>query len=157
MLSRTGRRQEHACEYAQFSLAVWHAAPEAFAEYHGYLMGQGEEPPPVDEARQQAEQTLTDAGAEMSLEEALAADWVDQSLQRSFGLYRVMGQGFIPKLIGDDLLIIGGVQRPEQLQTALRERLGLRVQGAEASTRPASPTSADPAEPSAETQADGNG
>ncbi len=113
-------RPEHvnACLYARYALAVWKAAPEKFVAYDAWLMaGSSLEPPPIDEARRQAELIV---GAE-TLRRALEAPALDQALHRAGKIYQALDAGEIPKLLLPHAVLSGRLGSPQQLDQALEK------------------------------------
>jgi len=85
-----------ACALARLSLAVWRAQPEAFADYHAWLL-RGETPPAEEAARRRAAERLGGTGA---LEAALTDPWVERQLDGQISLYERLGAGPVPILVG---------------------------------------------------------
>ena len=107
-------RPEHvnACLYARYALAVWKAAPEKFAAYDAWLMaGGGSLPPPIDEARRQAEILV---GGGVILRE-LATPELDLALHQAGRIYQTLEAGEIPKLLLPRSMLSGSFGPPAQL------------------------------------------
>lgn len=69
-VARDNAVRRNACEYAKLAYRVWKLKPEAFAEYHAWLM-EGEKPPRIREARERA---LKLAGSPVLLDKNLEAE-----------------------------------------------------------------------------------
>ncbi len=115
-------RPEHAnaCLYARYALAVWKAAPEKFATYDAWLMAGGSQPPPIDEARRQAELLV---GAD-AFRRILAASEVDQALHHAGKIYQTLEAGEIPKLVLPHAVLSGSFGLSQRLDQVLQEQLG---------------------------------
>ena len=119
-------RPEHvnACLYARYALAVWKAAPEKFAAYDAWLMASGgSEPPPIDEARRQAELIV---GAE-ALRRILDAPELGQALRRAGKVYQTLEAGEIPKLLLPHVALSGSFGSSQHLDQVLQEQLDPRT------------------------------
>jgi uncharacterized membrane protein/protein-disulfide isomerase len=109
-----------ACELARLSLAVWHTKPEAFAEFHEWMMGSSEIPT-IEAARDRANEILGADGLEL----ALADEAVERELQADNRLYELAGAGTIPKLLSEGSIISGEPASAQQLFEVLEKQLGL--------------------------------
>jgi hypothetical protein len=109
-----------ACDLARLSLAVWQTKPDAFAEFHEWMMG-SPEIPTIEAARDRATEIL---GAE-GLEHALTDEAIERELQVDNRLYQLAGAGTIPKLLSERSIISGEPASAQQLFEVLEKQLGL--------------------------------
>jgi protein-disulfide isomerase/uncharacterized membrane protein len=121
MIQQTDAHAEHACEYARLALAVWKADAAKFAAFDGWMF-EGEQPPPVEEARKKAEQLV---GAETLKEAAAHAD-VEGRLAVSLKVFDFVGGGAIPKMLTANRVIVGETDSAEQLYALLEKETGVK-------------------------------
>jgi protein-disulfide isomerase len=108
------------CDLARFSVAVWQTKPEAFEAYHDWMMG-SPEIPTVEAARARAAEIL---GAD-KLAQALASPAIAQQLAADNRLYHLLGEGQIPKLLTDRLIVTGEPDDAGKLFDLLEKQNGL--------------------------------
>ncbi len=110
----TSPENEHACDYARLSLAVWRAQPAAYAEFDEWLFA-SPSVPSLDETRQKAEFL---AGKE-ALDRALRSAWVSEQLKTDIKLYtvssRAAGDYNLPQLIIGNVTMSGSVDTLDDL------------------------------------------
>jgi hypothetical protein len=110
-----------ACHYARLALAVWNAKPEAFEEFHEWLM----EPtavPTVEAARDKAVELI---GAE-ALSKALNDKLINREIEANGQIYHQAGQGPIPKLMTEKFVTSGQPKDADQLFQVLEKQVGVR-------------------------------
>ncbi len=108
------------CDLARLSLAVWRSEPRLFAAYHDWMMN-SPDIPTVEDARGRAEEII---GAE-ALAKALASPAIDQQLAADNRLYHLLGEGQIPKLLTDRLIVTGEPDDAGKLFDLLEKQNGL--------------------------------
>jgi Tfp pilus assembly protein PilF len=104
LISKTSKSHEQACEYAKLALVVWKKNPAAFPEFDNYLVA-GKKPPPLDQARARAAETLGIESVDMLLNQSDILSWII----RNVGWYGALDKGSIPKLLMPDQLLTGKV------------------------------------------------
>ncbi len=117
-----GAAHSGSCDLARLALAVWQTEPEAFAEFHEWMMG-SPEIPTIEAARVREPPRILDRAG--GLERALADDAIERELQADNRLYQVAGAGTIPKLLSERAIISGEPESARQLFDVLEKQLGL--------------------------------
>ena len=120
----TNPENQHACDYARLSLAVWRAQPAAYAEFDEWLFA-SPAVPSLDEARQKAESL---AGKE-ALDRALRSAWVGAQLKTDINLYaasgRAAGDYHLPQLIIGNVTMSGSVDTLDDLLHLIQQHTSL--------------------------------
>lgn len=120
------RANTNACEYARLGLAVWRAKPEVYHQFDDWLFA-GANPPPVEQARDQAAQLV---GAD-KLQSALADPWVAQQLLTDIKLHRAnwlaADNSGMPQIVMGDTVSSGPINSVEHLQILLSRYLGINL------------------------------
>jgi uncharacterized membrane protein/protein-disulfide isomerase len=111
----------NACTYIRYALAVWKADPASFEQFHNRLM-EGDRPPPLEQAREYAEELVTPS----SFAAALADPSVEKHIQDSVQLYRDAGAGPIPKLILPKAMISGEIHPLQHMFEVLESHLDIK-------------------------------
>jgi uncharacterized membrane protein/protein-disulfide isomerase len=108
---------EDACPLAQLSLAVWQQRPDRLAEFDAWLT-EAVLPPSAAQAREQAVALI---GAE-ALQQALGSAELAGRLERNTRLYDFLERGQLPKLLLDNVYVMGRMRSVEELQRVLAEQ-----------------------------------
>lgn len=120
----TSPANQHACDYARLSLAVWRARPAAFVEFDEWLFAPASVPS-LEEARQKAE---TLAGKE-ALDRALHSAWVSKQLKTDINLYtassRAARDARLPQLIIGNVTMRGSVDTLDDLLHLIEQHTAL--------------------------------
>jgi uncharacterized membrane protein/protein-disulfide isomerase len=119
-VQRTHPSHVGACKYAKLALAVWEVDPEAFHEYHDWLM-EPQFPPSLQDAERKATEMLD----EQLLKVAINGDKVEARLQAHFRLFRRVGR--FPAMIVGDEIVIGVPKSAADLSDILEKRLNMAV------------------------------
>ena len=119
-----------ACDLARCALAVWRRKPEAFPQYHNWLMGAPNGRTPA-EARARAAQLI---GQDM-LRQELGGTVLDVYFEQHAGLYRRANKGALPQLMSSAFTLKGEVGFAE-LCRLLEEKLHVRRTSGGASVVP---------------------
>lgn len=89
-------RSQHrdACELAKIALALWQVAPEAFAEFHSWMLDSTKPRSPLA-----AKKWAADVAGAQRIDEALRVGELEKLLAENIRIYRNAGGGMIPKLL----------------------------------------------------------
>lgn len=112
-----GPMQEHGCDLAKLSLAVWRAGQERWGEFHTWLFDSDAPREPI-EARAKAAELVGEA----ALAEALADPWVAEQLARNVAMYGMTEVDRLPQLVVGNEVIAGRPESAEALMALLEER-----------------------------------
>jgi uncharacterized membrane protein len=114
------------CEFANLSLAVWRAKPEAFRQFDDWLFADVTAPS-LDQARTYAAQLV---GAD-KLHAALADPWVSQQVQTDIKIHRAnwlaVDNSAMPQIVMGDAVSTGEINSVEHLQLLLGQYLGVNL------------------------------
>jgi uncharacterized membrane protein/protein-disulfide isomerase len=131
MVPSTDPMHRGACKFAELSLAVAKADPRKFADFHGYLLAEVEEPPTTAQAVIRAFR-LTDRA---KLRQASDDPAIDARLQKYIRLFTALsGQnrgktetfGLPVQIVGDTVL--SGDMTKQEMRDAWEESLGIKPQ-----------------------------
>lgn len=124
LVPKTPEPHRNACEYARLGLALWRTNRQAFAEFDTWLFSKTVTPSLL-ETREHAE-TLV---GQSVLANVLRDPWIDQQIAQDVAIfqtnYRITHRGEMPQLIVGNKIVVGLVQKPEDLYGFLHEHLGL--------------------------------
>ncbi|HEX4142285.1 MAG TPA: vitamin K epoxide reductase family protein [Pirellulales bacterium] len=121
------------CELARLAVAVWQIRPAAFADFHDWLM-ESAETRSIAAARARAIEILGEdvlAGAGAILDRAMAEPRVAREIEADNRIYQLAGEGTIPKLLTERLIIAGQPASAAKLFEVLENQVGLRPSGPE--------------------------
>jgi len=121
LVHQTKKRHIGACDLAKISMAVWLTDRAKFETFHKWMM-HGEKPPDVDATRAKAEEII---GKE-PLDEALAMPWISEQIARNIELYKLTGEGSIPKLFVRHVFVSGRPGEAEDLFELFEEELDIK-------------------------------
>ena len=117
-IKSTHPKHRNACLYARLALAVWRHKPEAFTEFHVWMM-EDTNPPPPDLARRRAGEVI---GHEL-LEDATSDPRSDEHIAECVKIYEDCGSGRIPKLILNYSIVTGETKTVDELLELLKTYL----------------------------------
>jgi len=116
-------KHRFACDFARLSLAVWQQHPEAFEQYHDWLIERFD-PPEVDEAKERATWLIGKDRANVG--SVQVGESVDRQLAETARIYKLAGGGAIPKLLGPGFVAVGLPANFEKLCAMLEKQLGVK-------------------------------
>ena len=125
-VKRTGRDHVDACKYAKICLAVQQSAPGKYDAFDRWLFSDHKTTKPLARVREHAA-NLVGAAA---LNKAVASATVQQQLQQNIRAYELNskngGNSRMPQTIIRDGVIFGPAPSGAELQSILKQRLGLK-------------------------------
>ena len=114
-----------ACELTRLAIAVWQASPDAFEQFHAWMM-QGAKPPSPAAAEAAAARLV----GEEKLTRALSDSAVEEQLKDNCRIYSLVRDssrnGTIPKLVYDRAVSSGLPSSEEQFRLFLETQVGLK-------------------------------
>jgi uncharacterized membrane protein len=116
------------CELARLAVAVWQTRPAAFADFHEWLM-ESTETRSVEVARARAIEILGGGDVDLPadvLDRALADEAITREIDADSRIYQLAGEGTIPKLLTERLIIAGQPASAAKLFEVLEKQLGLQ-------------------------------
>ncbi|MEM8678822.1 MAG: vitamin K epoxide reductase family protein [Planctomycetota bacterium] len=117
----TGAGHENACELARLALAVWRLNPEAFPQYHDFLLG-GSRTRGVGEARGFAEKLVDPVALRSELQDKLVTAYLGKHVK----IYQRTGLGQLPKLFSEHISLSGAATNADELCREIERGHGLR-------------------------------
>ncbi len=124
IVKRTAKAHINSCSYAQLGLAVFLAAPQRAHEFDEWLWN-GENPPPIEQARSKASEIL---GAER-LRSTLTNEWIKLRIQEDISLYASnyakVRKGQMPQLIIGDLVSVGVIDKQSVFDQMVNQQWGI--------------------------------
>ena len=122
-------KHEYACELAQISLAVYKAAPSAWAPFDDWIFSQPS-PPHPDSAAAKARESVGAA----AFDQALRDPWIAEMFSKSIAIYEAnsfqAGSMRMPQVVIGQAVNLGPVASPEPLLRLLETQFGLRRKSA---------------------------
>ncbi|MBL4701173.1 MAG: thioredoxin domain-containing protein [Phycisphaeraceae bacterium] len=119
LVEKNEPRHKDACTLAMLSLVVFKTHPDRFTEFDRWLIQN------VADAKTATAKAIEILGSQQALDQAMTDPWIGKELDHAIMLYKLSGEGVIPKLIGKNTLIAGRPGDVQDLYDLLEDEMGL--------------------------------